>query len=141
MLTLSEAALEQACIDIAKWTNDRGLRINVKADKLIVPVDLMFEAERIVMSPYRVSTANNDINAMKYMGKFQNGIAVNHYLTDQNAWFIRTQVQDGLKHFERRAMEFAVDNDFDTENAKFKASERYSFGWTDWRGIYGSAGQ
>ena len=138
---LSEAALEQACIDIAKWTNDRGLRINVMPKNLIVPVDLMFEAERITKTPYRVSTANNDINALNYMGKFPGGIVVNHYLTDQNAWFMRTGVKDGLKHFERRGMEFAIDNDFDTENAKFKATDRYSFGWTDWRGIYGSAGQ
>lgn len=138
---LSEASLEQACIDIAKWTNDRGLKISLMPRSLIVPVDLMFEAERILKTPYRVGTANNDINALDHMGKFPGGIVVNHYLTDTDAWFIRTNLSnDGLKHFQRRKMEFAIDNDFDTENAKFKASERYSFGWTDWRALYGSPG-
>lgn len=137
---LSEAALEQACIDISKWENDRGLQIAVMPMKLIIPTDLVFEAERILMSPYRVGTANNDINALKEMGKFPGGIVVNHYLTDTDAWFIQTNVQNGLRHFQRRAMQFSIDNDFDTENAKFKATERYSFGWTDWRGIYGSPG-
>ena len=134
---LSEASLEQACIDIAKWTNDRGLKIAVQPEDLIIPPDLMFEAERILESPYRVGTANNDINALK--GKIK-GIKVNNYLTDSNAWFLRTNAPDGLKGFQRRAMQFGIDNDFDTENAKFKATERYSFGWTDPRGIFGSPG-
>ena len=134
---LSEASLEQAVIDISKWTNDRGLKIAVQAEDLIIPPDLMFEAERILQSPYRVGTANNDINALK--GKIR-GVKVNHYLTDPNAWFIRTNSPDGLKGFQRRAMQFGIDNDFDTENAKFKATERYSFGWTDPRGIFGSEG-
>lgn len=137
---LSEASLEQACIDIAKWTNDRGLKIKVMPQKLIIPTDLQFEAERILMSPYRVGTADNDINALKQMGKFPGGIVVNHFLTDTDAWFIKTNSPDGLKYFSRRAMQFAVDNEFDTENAKFKATERYSFGWTDPRGIFGSPG-
>jgi len=134
---LSEASLEQACIDIAKWTNDRGLKIAVQPEDLIIPPDLMFEAERILESPYRVGTANNDINALK--GKIK-GIKVNNYLTDSNAWFLRTNAPDGLKGFQRRAMQFGIDNDFDTENAKFKATERCSFGWTDPRGIFGSPG-
>lgn len=138
---LSEAALEQACIDIAKWTNDRGLRIALQPNKLIIPVDLTFEAERILKSPYRVGGNDNDINALNHMGKFPGGVVVNHYLTDTNAWFLRTNLpNDGMKHFQRRGMEFAPDNDFDTENAKYKASERYSFGWTDWRGLFGTPG-
>lgn len=136
---LSEASLEQAVIDISKYTNDRNMRIAVRPRKLIIPVDLMFEAERILKSPGRVATANNDLNALGNLGMFEN-VVVNHYLTDTDAWFIRTDVMDGMKYWSRRGMEFAIDNDFDTENAKFKATERYSFGWTDPRGIYGSAG-
>jgi len=137
---LSEAALEQACIDVSKFETDRGLRISVKPNKLIIPTELIFEAERILMSPYRVGSADNDINAIKAMGKFPGGIVENHYLTDTDAWFIQTNCQDGLKHFQRRAMQFGVDNDFETEVAKFKATERYVFGWTDWRQMFGSAG-
>lgn len=137
---LSEAALEQALIDIMNYKNDRGLRISAMARKLIVPPDLVFEAERILSSPMRVGTANNDINAMQAQGKLPEGFVVNHYLTDPNAWFLRTNIPHGLKHFERRGDEFAIDNDFDTENAKFKASARYSFGWTDPRAIYGTSG-
>ena len=136
---LSEAALEQACIDIMKYTNDRGLRISVMPETLIIPVDTLFEAKRILGSDGRVSTADNDLNALKSMGKFTK-VVVNHYLTDTNAWFIRTNVQNGMKLFERRSMDFGIDNDFDTENAKYKASERYVFGWTDPRSIYGTEG-
>lgn len=137
---LSEAALEQACIDIMKWENDRGLKIAVMPECLIIPPDLVFEAERILGSPGRVGTADNDLNALKVLGKLPQGVKVNHYLTDTDAWFIKTNVQDGFKCFQRRGMEFGIDNDFDTENAKFKATERYSFGWTDPRCVYGSAG-
>lgn len=137
---LSEASLEQACIDIMKYTNDRGLKISVTPQKLIIPVDLAFEAERILKSPYRVGTADNDVNALNSMNKFPGGVVVNHYLTDADAWFLRTNAPDGMKHFERRADEFAIDNDFDTDNAKYKAQARYSFGWTDPRGIFGSPG-
>lgn len=137
---LTEAALEQAVIDISKWTTDRGLRISIMPQKLIIPVDIQFDAERILMSPYRVGTANNDVNALKEMGKFPGGVVMNNYLTDTNAWFIRTNCPDSVKYFNRRNMQFGIDNDFDTENAKYKATERYSFGWTDWRGIYGSPG-
>ena len=137
---LSEASLEQACIDIMKFTNDRGLKISVMPQTLIIPSDLVFEAERILQSPYRSGTADNDVNALKQMGKFPGGVKVNHYLTDSDAWFIRTNVQDGLKCFNRRSMDFSIDNDFDTENAKFKATERYAFGWTDPRAIFASPG-
>lgn len=136
---LSEAALEQAVIDLSRITNDRGLRISIKPEKLILPVDLQFEAERILKSEYRVSTGNNDKNALKSMGMFRS-VVVNNYLEDPDAWFIRTNVKDGMKYWERRAMTFAIDNDFDTDVAKFKASERYSFGWSDWRQLFGSLG-
>lgn len=136
---ISEASLEQACIDIAGFTNDRGLLIAVRPQSLIIPRQLMFEAKRILHSDGRVGTDLNDLNAIKTMGMIPE-IVTNHYLTDQDAWFIRTNVPHGMKYFERRADNFDMDNDFDTENAKFKATSRYSFGWTDWRGIYGSAG-
>jgi Mu-like prophage major head subunit gpT len=137
---LSEASLEQAFIDIGKWTNDRGLKIAVLPQKLIIPVDLQFDAERILMSPLQAGNSNNDINAIKSMGKFPGGVVINHYLTDTDAWFIRTNCPDGLKHMERVADAFSEDNDFDTNNLKYKARGRYSFGWTDPRGIFGSPG-
>ena len=136
---LSEAALEQACKDIAAFTNDRGLLIGVRPKSLIISRDMPFEAKRILFSDGRPATANNDLNALKVMGMIPE-IVVNHYLTDLDAWFIRTNVKNGLKHFERRADAFDMDNDWDTENAKFKASFRSSWGWTDPRAIYGSAG-
>lgn len=137
---LSEAALEQASINIAKYTNDAGLRIQVMPQCLIVPADLMFEAERIMKSQYRVGTANNDISALVSMGKFPGGIKVNHYLSSQKAWFLRTNTPDGMKYFERMGDTFTEDSDFDTDNAKFKTQSRYSFGWTDPRGLFGTAG-
>ena len=137
---LSESALEQAINDLSKWENDRGLKIAVMPTKLIIPSDLQFEAERILMTPYRSGTSDNDINALKTMGKIPQGFVINHYLTDPDAWFIRTNSPEGLKFFQRRSMQFGIDNDFDTENAKFKATERYSCGWTDPRGIFGSPG-
>jgi hypothetical protein len=133
---LSQAALEQACIDISKFTNDRGLKISVIPTTLIVPYDLMFDAERILMSNLEPGTANNDINPVK--GKFK--LVLNHYLTDADAWFIRTNVPNGPKHFVRKAPEFKDDSDFDSDNLKYKATERYAFGWTDPRGVYGSPG-
>jgi hypothetical protein len=136
---LSEAALEQACIDIATFTNDRGLKIAVRPQTLIIPKELMFEAKRILQTDGRVGTDLNDLNAIKTMGLIPQ-VVVNHYLTDTDAWFIRTDVKNGLKYFERRADEFGMDEDFDTENAKYKATARYSFGWTDRRAIYGSPG-
>jgi hypothetical protein len=136
---LSEAALEQACIDIAGFTNDRGLLIGVRPQSLVIPRYLPFEAKRILNTVGRVGTDNNDLNALKEMGMIPK-VVVNHYLTDTDAWFIRTNVKNGLKYFERRADSFDMDNDWDTENAKFKATARYSFGWTDPRAIYGSQG-
>jgi hypothetical protein len=136
---LSEAALEQASIDIASFTSDRGLKISVRPSVLIIPKELMFEASRILKSDGRVGTDSNDINALKAMGIVPQ-IMVNHYLTDTDAWFLRTDAQNGMKYFERRGDEFSTDDDFDTENAKFKATFRCSFGWTDWRGMYGSPG-
>ncbi len=137
---LSEAALEQSIIDISRYKNDRGLTIAVQAKSIIIPPELGFETERILKSQYRVGTNNNDISALVSMGKFPGGVSVNHYLTSSTAWFVRTNVQDGMKYFERKADTFTEDNDFDTENAKFKATGRYSFGWTDWRGVYGTPG-
>lgn len=136
---LSEAALEQALIDLAGFTNDRGLKIAVRAQTLIIPVNTMFEANRILKGDWQVNSAERNINALKTMGLVPE-IAVNHYLTDTDAWFLRTDTQDGMKYFERRGDEFTTDDDFDTENAKYKATFRCSFGWTDPRGIYGSPG-
>ena len=136
---LSEAALEQAVIDIAGFRDDRGLLIAAKPEKLVIPYQLQFEAKRILGSDGRVGTDLNDPNVLKDRGLFSN-VITNHYLTDADAWFILTSVKDGLKYFERRGDQFEMDNDFDTENAKFKATARYSFGWTDPRAIYGSAG-
>jgi hypothetical protein len=136
---LSEAALEQACIDIAGFTNDRGLLIGVRPESLVISRYMPFEAKRILQTNGRVGTDNNDLNALKDMGMIPK-IVVNHYLTDADAWFIRTNVKNGLKLFERNADSFDTDNDWDTENAKFKARARYAVGWTDPRAIYASAG-
>ena len=135
---LSEAALEQAVIDLQKFTNDRGLKIAVRPMKLIVPVDLSFVADKIMKTEYEVDTANNTVNVVR--SKFPGGVIVNHYLTDTDAWFIRTNVTDGMKHWVRRADDFDTDGDFDTDNAKFKATARYSFGWSDPKALYGSPG-
>lgn len=136
---LSEAALEQAAIDIAGFTNDAGLLIAVRPEQLIIPRQLIFEAKRILGTDGRVGTDNNDLNALRTLGSIPKA-TVNHFLTDPDAWFIRTNTPHGMKYFERRADQFDMDNDWDTENAKFKATARYSFGWTDPRGMYGSAG-
>ncbi len=136
---ISEAALEQAVIDIAGFRDDRGLLIAAKPEKLVVPYQLQFEVKRILGADGRVGTDLNDPNVLKDMGIFSN-VITNHYLTDPDAWFILTNVKDGLKYFERRGDAFEMDNDFDTENAKFKATARYSFGWSDPRCVYGSAG-
>jgi phage major head subunit gpT-like protein len=137
---LSEAALEQACIDIARFTNDRGLKIAVLPEKIIIPPELMFEAERIVKSQYRVGTSNNDVSALVSMGKFPGGVKVNHYLTSATAWFVLTKMQNGMKYLERRGDEFEEDNSFDNDTALFKATGRYAFGWTDARAVYGAQG-
>jgi len=135
---LSEAALEQACIDIQGYTNDRGLKIAVRPKKLIVPYTLDFEANKILKTEYEVGTNNNTVNVVR--SRFPQGVKLNHYLTDTDAWFMITDVKDGMKYFERRADAFTQDDDFDTDNAKFKATARFSFGATDKRSIYGSAG-
>ncbi len=136
---ISEAALEQAEIDIAAFTDDRGLLIAAKPRKLIVAPSNKFEVKRILGADGRVGTDLNDPNVLKDMGLYSE-VVINHYLTDSDAWFIITDVTDGLKYFERRGDQFEMDNDFDTENAKFKATARYSFGWSDPRCIYGSMG-
>jgi len=136
---LSEAALEQAVIDMSLYTNDRGLRIAVRPDKLIIPPQLQFEARRILKSVNRVGTDNNDINALNSMNMFSD-IIVTPWLTDPDAWFITTTVKNGLTFFERQADTFESDNDFDTKNAKFSAMGRYAVGASDPRGIYGSQG-
>ena len=138
---LSEAALEQAVIDIAGYRDDRGLLIAAKPEKLVIPYQLQFEAKRILNADGRVGTDLNDPNVLKQSSIF-NQVIVNHYLnsTGNDDWFILTNVKDGMKYFERRGDQFEMDNDFDTENAKFKATARYSFGWSDPRAIYGSQG-
>jgi hypothetical protein len=135
---LSEAALEQAVIDLQKFTNDRGLKIAVRPVSLIVPVDLSFVADKIMKTEYEVDTNNNTVNVVR--SKFPGGVKVNHYLTDTDAWFIKTNVSDGMKHWVRRADDFDTDGDFDTDNAKFKATARYSFGWSDPKALFGSPG-
>ena len=136
---LSEASLEQAMIDIAGFTNDRGLLIAVRPKSLIISRQNIFEAKRLTAPDGRPGVDTNDVNALKALGMVPE-VVVNHYLTDTDAWFIRTDAPHGMKYFERRSDAFDMDNDWDTENAKFKATGRYSFGATDWRGLYGSAG-
>lgn len=136
---ISEAAIEQAAIDIAGFTDDRGLIIAALPEKLVIPRQLIYETKRILGSDGRVATDLNDLNALKEMGVI-GGVVTNHYFTDPDAWFILTNVKNGVKYFERDADSFDMDNDFDTDNAKYKARSRYSFGWTDPRAVYGSAG-
>jgi len=137
---LNETSLEQAMIDIAGLTDERGLKIAARGMKMIVPSENQFNAERLLKSQGRVGTADNDINAVKSMGMVPQGYTVNHYLTDTNAWFIKTDVPNGMKHFVRAPLKTAMEGDFDTGNVRYKARERYSFGWSDWRGVYGSQG-
>jgi len=137
---LNETSLEQSLIDIAAFVDERGLRIAIQGRKLIVPKELQFTAERILKSPLRVGTADNDINAMKNMGMIPEGYRVNHFLTDTDAFFIITDAPNGLKHFVRSPIKTAIEGDFDTGNVRFKARERYVFGWSDPRGIFGSPG-
>jgi hypothetical protein len=138
---LSEAALEQAVIDIAAFVNERGLKIRVMPKMVIIPPALEFEAVRILKnSDWRPGTADRDINALAVTGSFPGGYTVNLFLTDTDAWFIKTDCPDGFKCFQREPLTFDVDDDFPTSNALFKAEERYSFGVTDKRSVYGSAG-
>jgi len=137
---LNETSLEAAVIQIAAWTDERSLLIAAKPRKLIIPPSLQFVATRILETELRVSTADNDINALKTNGSIPEGYTVNHYLTDTDAWFLKTDVPNGLKHFTRAAMSTGMDGDFDTGNARYKARERYSFGVSDPLGIFGSPG-
>jgi hypothetical protein len=137
---LNETSLEQALIDIAAFIDERGLKVALTGRKMIVPKELQFTAERLMKSTLRTSTADNDINAIKSMGMLPEGYSVNHYLTDVNAWFIITDAPNGLKMFERSPIKTAFEGDFDTGNVRYKARERYSFGWSDPRGAYGSPG-
>ena len=137
---LNETSLEQAVIDIAAFTDERGLLIAARPRKLIIPPALMFVATRLLETTLRVGTADNDINALNSNGSIPEGYAVNHYLTDNDAFFITTDVPNGMKHFVRTAMQTGMDGDFDTGNVRYKARERYSFGVSDPLGIYGSRG-
>ena len=137
---LNETSLENAVIQIAAWTDERGLLIAAKPVKLVIPPSLMFTAKRLLDTELRVATADNDINAIKQMGAIPGGYTVNHFLTDTNAWFLTTDVPNGMKHFERVAMATSMDGDFDTGNVRYKARERYSFGWSDPLGMWGSPG-
>ena len=135
---LNETSLENAVIQIAAWTDERGLLIAARPKKLIVPPALMFVATRLLETELRVGTNNNDINALKNNGSIPEGYTVNHFLTATNAWFLTTDVPNGLKHFERTPLQNSMDGDFDTGNVRYKSRERYSFGWSDPLGIYGS---
>ena len=138
--SLSETALEELIIQIGQATDPRGLRIALRAEKLLVPTKLGFEAERILKSSLQNDTANNAVNAIQSRGVLSGGYAANNYLTSDTAWFIKTSAPDGMKYFTRQEVDFDQDMDFGTSNTRFKADERYSFGWSDARGCYGSAG-
>ena len=137
---LSETSIEQALIDIAAFTDERGLKIAARGVKMIIPSELRFTAERIMKSPARVGTADNDLNAISSMGMIPQGFVVNNFLTDTDAFFIKTDIPNGLKMFERAPIKTAMEGDFDTGNVRYKARERYSFGFSDWRGVFGSPG-
>jgi hypothetical protein len=137
---LNETSLENAVIQIAAWTDERGLLIAAKPKKLVVPPALQFVATRLLETSLRVGTADNDINAIKNNGSIPEGYTVNNFLTDTNAWFLTTDVPNGMKHFVRTPLSNSMDGDFDTGNVRYKSRERYSFGWSDPLGMYGSAG-
>ena len=137
---LNETSLENAVIQIAAWTDERGLLIAAKPRKMVIPPALMFTAKRLLDTELRVATADNDINAIKQMGAIPEGYTVNHFLTDPNGWYLCTDVPNGMKHFERMPLANSMDGDFDTGNVRYKARERYSFGWSDPLGMWGSSG-
>ena len=137
---LNETSLEQALIDIADFKDERGLKVNAQAVRLIIPPALQFVADRLMESQGRVGTSDNDINAIRNMGMISGGYTVNNYLTDTDAFFIKTDIPNGLKHFVRTAVSTSMEGDFETGNVRYKARERYSFGFSDWRGIFGSPG-
>ena len=136
----NETSLEQAMIDISALTDERGLKIAARGTKMIVPPQLQFVADRLLNTEGRTGTADNDINAIKNMGMVSGGYVVNHYLTDPDAWFVKTDVPNGLKHFSRSPIKTTMEGDFDTGNVRYKARERYVFGFSDPRGIFGSPG-
>ena len=137
---LNETSLENAVIQIAAWTDERGLLIAAKPRKLVVPPSLQFVATRLLETELRVGTADNDINALKNNGSIPEGYTINHFLTDNNAWFLTTDVPNGMKHFVRTPLSQSMDGDFDTGNVRYKSRERYSFGWIDPLGMFGSQG-
>jgi hypothetical protein len=137
---LNETSLENAVIQISLWTDERGLLIAAKPNKLVVPPALQFTATRLLETELRVATADNDINALKNNGSIPGGYTINHFLTDTNAWFLCTDVPNGMKHFVRTPLQQSMDGDFDTGNVRYKSRERYSFGWSDPLGMFGSAG-
>jgi len=137
---LNETSLEAAVIQIAAWTDERGLLIAAMPRKLIIPPALQFVATRLLETNLRVGTTDNDVNALKNNGSIPEGYAINHYLTDTNAWFLTTDVPNGMKHFERMPLSNSMDGDFDTGNVRYKSRERYSFGWSDPLGMFGSPG-
>ena len=137
---LNETSLEAAVIQISLWTDERSLLIAAKPRKLIVPPALQFVATRLLETELRVGTNDNDINALKNNGSIPEGYTVNHFLTDTNAWFLTTDVPNGMKHFVRVPLQQSMDGDFDTGNVRYKSRERYSFGWSDPLGMYGSQG-
>ena len=135
---LNETSLEQSLIDIAGFVDERGLKIALSGRKMIIPKELQFTAERLMKSPLRTGTADNDINALRSMGMVSEGYRINHFLTDTDSFFILTDAPNGLKHFVRSPIKTAMEGDFDTGNVRFKARERYSFGWSDPRAIFGN---
>jgi hypothetical protein len=137
---LNETSLENAVIQIAAWTDERGLLIAARPRKLVIPPALQFVATRLLETELRVGTNNNDVNAIKNNGSIPEGYCINHFLTDTNAWFLTTDVPNGLKHFVRTPLANSMDGDFDTGNVRYKARERYSFGWSDPLGVFGSSG-
>ena len=137
---LNETSLEQGIIDVAGFTDERGLKVAVSVVKMVIPSQLQFTAERLMKSTLRTATADNDINAIRSMGMVPQGYAVNHFLTDPDAWFLMTDAPNGMKMFQRSPLKTAFEGDFDTGNVRYKARERYSFGWSDPRAIDGSTG-
>jgi hypothetical protein len=137
---LNETSLEAALIEISQMKDERGLKIALRGMKMILPVNLQFVAERLLNSAGRVGTADNDINAIRSLGMVPEGYVINNFLVDTDAWYVKTDAPNGLKHFTRAPIRTAMEGDFDTGNVRYKARERYSFGWSDWRGIFGTPG-
>jgi len=137
---LNETSLEAALIQISQMKDERGLKIALRGMKMILPVNLQFVAERLLNSAGRVGTADNDINAIRSLGMVPEGYVINNFLVDTDAWYVKTDAPNGLKHFTRAPIRTAMEGDFDTGNVRYKARERYSFGWSDWRGLFGTPG-